>query len=65
MVIGEVVNVHIDDAVIVNGMVDMSRIRADRRGSAIAATMRWSTIFSKCRAFSEAAHHQGCHARSA
>jgi len=27
MVIGEVVNVHIDDAVIVNGMVDMSRIR--------------------------------------
>ncbi|MGA9947656.1 MAG: flavin reductase family protein [Xanthobacteraceae bacterium] len=28
MVIGEVVNVHIDDAVIVNGMVDMARIRA-------------------------------------
>jgi len=28
MVIGEVVNVHIDDAVIVNGMVDMTRIRA-------------------------------------
>jgi flavin reductase (DIM6/NTAB) family NADH-FMN oxidoreductase RutF len=27
MVIGEVVNVHIDDAVIVNGMVDMARIR--------------------------------------
>jgi flavin reductase (DIM6/NTAB) family NADH-FMN oxidoreductase RutF len=28
MVIGEVVNVHIDDALIVNGMVDMARIRA-------------------------------------
>jgi flavin reductase (DIM6/NTAB) family NADH-FMN oxidoreductase RutF len=28
MVIGEVVNVHIDDAVIVDGMVDMARIRA-------------------------------------
>jgi flavin reductase (DIM6/NTAB) family NADH-FMN oxidoreductase RutF len=28
MVIGEVVNVHIDDAVIVDGMVDMSRLRA-------------------------------------
>ena len=28
MVIGEVVNVHIDDTVIVNGMVDMARIRA-------------------------------------
>jgi flavin reductase (DIM6/NTAB) family NADH-FMN oxidoreductase RutF len=28
MVIGEVVNVHIDDAVIVDGMVDMRRIRA-------------------------------------
>jgi flavin reductase (DIM6/NTAB) family NADH-FMN oxidoreductase RutF len=27
MVIGEVVNVHIDDAVIVNGLIDMSRIR--------------------------------------
>jgi flavin reductase (DIM6/NTAB) family NADH-FMN oxidoreductase RutF len=27
MVIGEVVNVHIDDAVIVDGMVDMARIR--------------------------------------
>jgi flavin reductase (DIM6/NTAB) family NADH-FMN oxidoreductase RutF len=27
MVIGEVINVHIDDAVIVNGMIDMSRIR--------------------------------------
>jgi flavin reductase (DIM6/NTAB) family NADH-FMN oxidoreductase RutF len=27
MVIGEVVNVHIDEAVIVNGMVDMARIR--------------------------------------
>jgi flavin reductase (DIM6/NTAB) family NADH-FMN oxidoreductase RutF len=27
MVIGEVVNVHVDDAVIVNGMIDMSRIR--------------------------------------
>ena len=27
MVIGEVVNVHIDDAVIVNGMVDLARIR--------------------------------------
>jgi flavin reductase (DIM6/NTAB) family NADH-FMN oxidoreductase RutF len=27
MVIGEVVNVHIDDAVIVNGMVDMARIK--------------------------------------
>ena len=27
MVIGEVVNVHIDDAVIVNGIVDMARIR--------------------------------------
>jgi flavin reductase (DIM6/NTAB) family NADH-FMN oxidoreductase RutF len=31
MVIGEVVNVHIDDAVIVNGMIDMSRIRAIAR----------------------------------
>jgi flavin reductase (DIM6/NTAB) family NADH-FMN oxidoreductase RutF len=28
MVIGEVVNVHIDDAVIVDGMVDMARLRA-------------------------------------
>jgi flavin reductase (DIM6/NTAB) family NADH-FMN oxidoreductase RutF len=28
MVIGEVVNVHIDDAVIVDGMIDMSRLRA-------------------------------------
>jgi flavin reductase (DIM6/NTAB) family NADH-FMN oxidoreductase RutF len=28
MVIGEVVNVHIDDAVIVDGLVDMARIRA-------------------------------------
>ncbi len=28
MVIGEVVNVHIDDAVIVDGMVDMSRLHA-------------------------------------
>jgi flavin reductase (DIM6/NTAB) family NADH-FMN oxidoreductase RutF len=28
MVIGEVVNVHIDDAVIVDGVVDMARIRA-------------------------------------
>ncbi len=28
MLIGEVVNVHIDDAVIVDGMVDMSRLRA-------------------------------------
>ena len=28
LVIGEVVNVHIDDAVIVDGMVDMKRIRA-------------------------------------
>lgn len=27
MVIGEVVNVHIDDAVIVNGVIDMARIR--------------------------------------
>jgi flavin reductase (DIM6/NTAB) family NADH-FMN oxidoreductase RutF len=27
IVVGEVVNVHIDDAVIVNGMIDMSRIR--------------------------------------
>jgi len=27
VVIGEVVNVHIDDAVIVNGMIDMARIR--------------------------------------
>jgi flavin reductase (DIM6/NTAB) family NADH-FMN oxidoreductase RutF len=27
VVIGEVVNVHIDDAIIVNGMIDMSRIR--------------------------------------
>jgi len=27
VVIGEVINVHIDDAVIVNGMIDMSRIR--------------------------------------
>ncbi len=27
IVIGEVVNVHIDDAVIVNGMIDMARIR--------------------------------------
>ena len=31
MVIGEVVNVHIDDAVIVNGIVDQSRIRAIAR----------------------------------
>jgi len=30
-VIGEVVNVHIDDAVIVNGMIDQSRIRAIAR----------------------------------
>src|ERR1700722_17309793 len=28
VVIGEVVNVHVDDAVIVDGMIDMSRIRA-------------------------------------
>ena len=28
MVIGEVVNVHIDDAMIVDGLVDMARIRA-------------------------------------
>ena len=28
MVIGEVVNVHIDDAVIVDGMIDMARLRA-------------------------------------
>ena len=28
VVIGEVVNVHIDDAVIVDGMIDMKRIRA-------------------------------------
>jgi len=27
MVIGEVVNVHIDDAVIVDGVIDMARIR--------------------------------------
>jgi len=27
VVIGEVVNVHVDDAVIANGMIDMSRIR--------------------------------------
>jgi flavin reductase (DIM6/NTAB) family NADH-FMN oxidoreductase RutF len=27
MVIGEVVNVHVDDAVIINGMIDMSRLR--------------------------------------
>jgi flavin reductase (DIM6/NTAB) family NADH-FMN oxidoreductase RutF len=27
MVVGEVVNVHIDDAVIVDGMIDMARIR--------------------------------------
>jgi flavin reductase (DIM6/NTAB) family NADH-FMN oxidoreductase RutF len=31
MIIGEVVNVHVDDAVIVNGMIDMSRIRAIAR----------------------------------
>ena len=31
MVIGEVVNVHIDDAVIVDGMIDMSRIRSIAR----------------------------------
>jgi len=31
MVIGEVVNVHIDDAVIVDGMIDMSRIRVIAR----------------------------------
>jgi flavin reductase (DIM6/NTAB) family NADH-FMN oxidoreductase RutF len=31
VVIGEVVNVHIDDSVIVNGMIDMSRIRAIAR----------------------------------
>ncbi len=31
MIIGEVINVHIDDAVIVNGMIDMSRIRAIAR----------------------------------
>jgi flavin reductase (DIM6/NTAB) family NADH-FMN oxidoreductase RutF len=31
VVIGEVVNVHIDDAVIVNGMIDQSRIRAIAR----------------------------------
>jgi len=31
MVIGEVVNVHIDDAVIVDGMIDQSRIRAIAR----------------------------------
>ena len=31
IVIGEVVNVHIDDAVIVNGMIDMSRLRAIAR----------------------------------
>jgi flavin reductase (DIM6/NTAB) family NADH-FMN oxidoreductase RutF len=31
MIIGEVVNVHIDDAVIVNGMIDMSRLRAIAR----------------------------------
>jgi flavin reductase (DIM6/NTAB) family NADH-FMN oxidoreductase RutF len=28
MVIGEVVNVHIDDAVIVDGLIEMARIRA-------------------------------------
>lgn len=31
IVIGEVVNVHIDDAVIVNGMIDMSKLRAIAR----------------------------------
>jgi flavin reductase (DIM6/NTAB) family NADH-FMN oxidoreductase RutF len=31
IVIGEVVNVHIEDSVIVNGMIDMSRIRAIAR----------------------------------
>src|SRR5580704_12093045 len=31
VVIGEVVNVHVDDAVIVDGMIDMSRIRAIAR----------------------------------
>jgi flavin reductase (DIM6/NTAB) family NADH-FMN oxidoreductase RutF len=31
VVFGEVVNVHIDDAVIVNGMIDMSRLRAIAR----------------------------------
>jgi flavin reductase (DIM6/NTAB) family NADH-FMN oxidoreductase RutF len=31
MIIGEIINVHIDDAVIVNGMIDMSRIRAIAR----------------------------------
>ena len=31
MIIGEVINVHVDDAVIVNGMIDMSRIRAIAR----------------------------------
>ncbi len=31
MIIGEVVNVHVDDAVIVNGMIDMSKIRAIAR----------------------------------
>jgi flavin reductase (DIM6/NTAB) family NADH-FMN oxidoreductase RutF len=31
MIIGEVINVHIDDAVIVNGMIDMSRIRSIAR----------------------------------
>jgi len=31
MIIGEVVNVHIDDSVIVNGLVDQSRIRAIAR----------------------------------
>jgi flavin reductase (DIM6/NTAB) family NADH-FMN oxidoreductase RutF len=31
MIVGEVVNVHIDDAVIVNGLVDQSRIRAIAR----------------------------------
>jgi flavin reductase (DIM6/NTAB) family NADH-FMN oxidoreductase RutF len=31
VVIGEVVNVHVDDAVIVDGMIDMARIRAIAR----------------------------------
>jgi flavin reductase (DIM6/NTAB) family NADH-FMN oxidoreductase RutF len=31
VIIGEVVNVHIEDSVIVNGMIDMSRIRAIAR----------------------------------
>jgi len=31
MIVGEVVNVHIDDSVIVNGLVDQSRIRAIAR----------------------------------